>query len=707
MTESPVRYRIALGVAMAAIIVALGAVLWRADNPEWKTWQRRGISLCITDIERQIADAEPDRRKKLSARLASLKKKTPAIIEIRPFDGKLPTERCLTCHFGIEDISQSHPTDVFGCVICHGGNGADLTVEGAHIGLRGGSNPARLDLAPISCGTKHPELGACHSEREHKLLNRTANVPTSLMATNAGIISIMRFQWGVKENSIPEYAIRDVRDRHTEWKRIPDEHRENGSLSLPASHFRKFCAVCHLWESRHIPEMGRLQGCPACHAPYGPEGKYEGCDPTVPRDEPGHARRHTLTNKVPDDRCRACHNRSARTGMNYHGEMESAQYGTPYVRGGMSNNRLGDERFYLRLTPDIHHEKGMACIDCHTGQDTMGDGRLYAHMEDQVEIRCEDCHGTYDRPPKSMVVRTDDPLTQTLMRTSTTGVLPEGTHILTTSKGRPIPNVTFGPKGWVLTSKVTGKQHPVTVITGNKKAHRIRGHHRLECDTCHSAWSPQCFGCHQVLDLRHKGTDHLTRLQTPGRWAEGRSYFRFFRNILGINSRGRVGILVPGCQVWNTVVSGTGSIVGSYDSKVMPLKNGMTSMAMGPTHPHTTRTEAPRCVDCHLSPKAAGLGEGRLRKLSPDQLLQISSVFRSKAAGLKIDYPLDAATSPAGNALQSTSHRRSRPFNAAEIERIVDIARCLPCHDRYDDPVWERTGPYVETEKCLEAAGRL
>ncbi|HEC22162.1 MAG TPA: hypothetical protein ENI95_04520, partial [Chloroflexi bacterium] len=38
-------------------------------------------------------------------------------------------ELCLTCHEGIEQISDSHPTDVFGCVICHGGDRLSLDEE--------------------------------------------------------------------------------------------------------------------------------------------------------------------------------------------------------------------------------------------------------------------------------------------------------------------------------------------------------------------------------------------------------------------------------------------------------------------------------------------------------------------------------------------------------------------------------------------------
>lgn len=704
MKPGAASFRLALMLALAALAIILGYAEYRRRNPQWMTYQRKGIELATRMLESELATAKtPELRNEVRAKIASLRSQEPTIIEIRPFGGKLGPERCLTCHFGIEDLSGSHPNSVFGCVSCHGGNGPDLDKERAHLGLRGGRNPARLDLAPASCGTAKPGVGVCHSERTHPLLNRVDNVPRSLMATNAGIISILRFQWGLEREPALRFGIKPVSDGTTSLPTVPLEKTRDGRFNLANSHFRKFCATCHLWAPRRRERMGRLEGCPACHAPYEEGGRYRGGDPTVNRDEVGHAATHTITNMIPDERCRACHNRSGRIGLNYHGQMESAQYGTPFVRGGLNDYTLSDGRFVLRLVPDIHHEKGMGCIDCHTGQDTMGDGRIYAEMKDQIEIRCEDCHGGYAAPPRTVAVHKNDPLVRTLVTGSPFLKLSEGDIILQTSKGRPLPHIRKQGERFVLTGKLTGKQHPVNVITGKNNGHTIKGHERLECDTCHSAWSPQCYGCHQVLDFGKKATDHLSGEVTPGRWAEGRTFFRFERNIYGINSRGKVGILVPGCQVWNSVVNADGKVIAPYDSKIMKLANGLTSIAVGPTHPHTTRTEVPRCVDCHLDSKALGLGDGSLHWDSTKGSIHITPLYDSHPSGLKIRFPIDAVVDPAGKPLQSTSHRLSRGFNSREIETIVSIAPCLACHDRYDDPVWRKPRPYVETPACLKA----
>lgn len=703
MNRSGKVYATAVLLLGLALVAVLGLVEYRNRNPEWKDYQKKGISLALERLHKDLSQEQsPEKIREIQSEIEVLKKKEPEIVEINPFGGRLPPERCLTCHFGIEDLSKSHPNSVFGCVTCHGGNGPDLTVRGAHAGLRGGRNPATLNLASASCGNNKAAAGSCHSNREHLLLNRIENVPRSLMATNAGIIGILRFQWGIEDSSVSKFGIKHVTDGKTSLSPVPPEIKPDGAFSLADSHFRKFCAACHLWVPRHRENMGRLEGCPACHAPYGDRGLYSGGDPTIKRDETGHPATHTITNLIPDDRCRACHNRSARVGLNYHGEMESSQYGTPFVQGGLNDETLSDGRFVWKLVPDIHHEKGMACIDCHTGQDTMGDGVIHKYMKDQIEIRCEDCHGTRNNPPATMTVEKNDPLVQALLRTSPNLKLSDGDVILRTSKGRPLPNVRLTEKGFRLTGKLTGKEHPVSVINA-KASHKIVGHDRMECDSCHSAWSPQCYGCHQALDFRHKGTDHMAGKATQGRWVEGRGYFRYERNIYGINSRGRVGILVPGCQVWNTVVDSNGKVVEAYDSKIMKLANGNTSIAVGPTHPHTTRKEVPRCVDCHLDPKALGLGEGVSEFSAKTGNLTLEPLYDSTASGLKIDYPQDSVVDSDGKILQGTSHELARGFNQEEIRKILGVAPCLPCHDRYDDPVWTRSGPYKETPACLKA----
>ncbi len=47
---------------------------------------------------------------------------------------------------------------------------------------------------------------------------------------------------------------------------------------------------------------------------------------------------------------------------------------------------------------DIHLERGMQCVDCHFKQDSHGDGNLYNETRNAVQVQCEDCHGTAEKP---------------------------------------------------------------------------------------------------------------------------------------------------------------------------------------------------------------------------------------------------------------------------------------------------------------------
>ena len=43
---------------------------------------------------------------------------------------------------------------------------------------------------------------------------------------------------------------------------------------------------------------------------------------------------------------------------------------------------------------DVHLERGMHCADCHFGQDSHGNTKLYGEVRAAIEITCEDCHGS-------------------------------------------------------------------------------------------------------------------------------------------------------------------------------------------------------------------------------------------------------------------------------------------------------------------------
>jgi hypothetical protein len=224
---------------------------------------------------------------------------------------------------------------------------------------------------------------------------------------------------------------------------------------------------------------------------------------------------------------------------------------------------------------------------------------------------------------------------------------------------------------------------------GNPAIHRTPYHERLSCQACHSAWIPQCYGCHVALLKGEEQKDWLRRERSPGRWVEGRSYLRFRRPTLGLDSRGRISPFAPGCQIFLDVFDAQG--------RHQPAQSHV-SLTMASFDPHTTAKGAPECLGCHLNPKVLGMGEGSL-EWSP-RGLAFKPLYDSEASGLGVPHPLDAFVSPGGRPLQKASGAGARPFNGEELERIIRAARCLVCHDTYGDPIFQQ---YKESLRRFEA----
>lgn len=54
---------------------------------------------------------------------------------------------------------------------------------------------------------------------------------------------------------------------------------------------------------------------------------------------------------------------------------------------------------------DVHFEKGMSCMDCHTTGDVHGNGKAYNSMRDEgaIEARCDKCHDKLTATPRHTV----------------------------------------------------------------------------------------------------------------------------------------------------------------------------------------------------------------------------------------------------------------------------------------------------------------
>ncbi len=547
-------------------------------------------------------------------------------------------DQCLSCHENESDMSVSHPNKDFGCAVCHLGNPyvADKTI--AHNGMV--RNPSDLQWADQTCGK-----AGCHGDLIPK-------VRKSIMMTNSGIIASTLYQW--HERLSPN-------DTLISFDNLPD-------TSLATSHLRKLCAGCHVnKKEKDFPgEIGeRGGGCNDCHLEKVTDEKIH----------PG------FTIKMGNAVCEKCHNRSDRIGLTYQGKFESEGYGTPYEQGNTSSMELSGDRYYYHITADIHHDAGMVCIDCHIAEDVMGDGRRYAHLEEQVQIHCKDCHQLKTAKPD------EQNIIWKIIRVNKNLKVSDDSLFARAESGFFYANVYRESGKPLLRRKLDGKVLTIPPLNPGQCEADI--HRRMECQACHSAYIPQCYGCHDVYDPTKKQMDKVSYKETYGHWREGRSWIRYETPTLGI-SKNKVMPFAPGCQVFLTELN---------DS--LKIKRQETWLTMAPFDPHSTRKETPLCIDCHSRPKRFGFGEGVIRQ--EGRVFTMQPVYDSEKSGLGV-YNLDIMINPQGIIPQKMSRIDARPFSLSEIKNIYRASYCITCHDKMNDNIYkeyEQSVQQYKTDKTL------
>ncbi len=607
-------------------------------------------------------------------------------------------EGCMACHEGIESI-RPEDSDMMKdinskgqCTVCHGG---DPTItddaEAAHTGSPASvpfegfiPDPGDIFVAEQTCGQ-------CHTDYAY-------NLERSLMNTEAGKIQGNLWAWGVAEDQVVRYGNYDIEGSETLFGtktyqtymehlkgNFPDQFPQSLEMlpdptvdeitadpKLAAyTYQRQQCQRCHVGvKGRAKRGDWRGQGCSSCHIPYSNEGLYEGGDPTIPKDEEGHMLVHTIQSTrdgsegIPSETCNSCHNRGKRIGVSYQGLMEFP-YGTPFDETGAKQPKLHTKQ-YLFIKEDLHHEQqsrpenpegGLLCQDCHTTIDMHGDGNIFGTTLGQVEIECEDCHGTTASYPWELPIGFGEEFGTELAPEgrdvgslldllTTDGMLydPEDGYLLT-ARGNPFGNVVRTKDGEVVVHSATGNDFFVPLLKtlaeddawsspdAKVAMEKVSVHtEKMECYACHADWAPQCYGCHVsvnysvdadgnalmdtdwVATANEKYNSSYETVKSPGKVSEGRSYLRWEEPILGVNGEGRVTPLIPGCQVIFTVIGPDGTTVTLNEIGRTPPNtegggaDGQRGLDMAPVQPHTAGRQARRCESCHSNPKALGYG---------------------------------------------------------------------------------------------------
>lgn len=370
-------------------------------------------------------------------------------------------EYCLTCHAELDEISPSHPVETFGCVICHGGQPLALEADLAHSTMRGGRNPSDLAVVEASCGGSDCHSGSVEDERHH-----IQRVSSSLQATYAGAVANIRFTFGDQPDLLARQGVIPANDPN--WKHSPtgidslEVFAPGADSPAPVLAFAANCLNCHL--SAEPPEgdaYARLTGCAACHT------QTAGRDLSEPL--------HRLTTVIPYTQCNTCHNRG-----NY--DLGRMQF---QPRQDHPTSRLED--YYQPIAQFTRCEYELDCVDCHTREETMGDGHIYSNQAEFQYVQCRTCHGTLEAPPLTRQITDGNDVALRMAFLNPVLDLQVGDTIVVTEQGEPLWNLRQLPDAsFEMLTKVTEVRYPVPLVMGSNCEQDPAQQESRYCHACHA-----------------------------------------------------------------------------------------------------------------------------------------------------------------------------------------------------------------------------
>lgn len=475
-----------------------------------------------------------------------------------------------------------------GCGACHrdagaGGSHRSLPCEACHGGDSGGrrKEQAHRGLLPRPGALAQAAAGCrCHGAVVER-------VRASPMATSDGMAAVNRVVMG--DGAEP--------------------------------HLAQLCGGCHLGAER--PLRGVRSGCLACH-----EGP--------PATGAAHP---TLTLQIGAERCQGCHSGTRRVATSYQGWHETE---LPPSAEGPGLRTLPDGRVFRAAAPDVHFSRGLACIDCHTPRELMGDGRRHAPAAAALEVGCADCHRR-EAPPTLGYQELDDE-SRRLLALRQVRDRAALRYVRAARSGLALYNVTLEARGIRVRLKGGGASlwpRPPAAACADP------AHRRLTCQACHAAWAPQCLSCH----VQREG--EAFREYAGALLAEP--------PILGVRD-GRIDVFTPGMVLTRDLTA-----------SAAPLAQRVAAAALrrrfAPLDPHTTAPRGRGCASCHESPLALGYGRGALRLQGPDPA---SWRFAPAYEALKDGLPADAWIGFLSDAPPRPEQAPgTRPLSRAEQERVL------------------------------------
>ncbi len=566
-----------------------------------------------------------------------------------PFDNKGYTtlinsnkESCLQCHINTSGYSKYHNPDVIGCASCHLGNTKTSDKDESHKGMV---------LIPGNLADAKETCGVCHPDELFKIEN-------SLMTTNSGLVAVDKFIFGEVNSPDIQYHIQDI-------KNSPSD-----------KHLRDLCANCHLGAEKkefgEITQLSRGGGCNACHLNYSKKAKKDLSNYHTSNKKELPTIHPSTDIFMTNTHCFGCHSRSSRISSNYEGWQETLLK-KDAIKDKTGYQVFKDERVYVYKGEDVHHTKGLLCIDCHSSHEVMGDGTNYSHEEQAVSLQCSDCH--YKDKPTTVVYDSLDKesLLVFLHRDYTHSDKP----ILAVKKDmHPLVNTYVEATGKVyLIGKKDGVLHelkPQSEVCSRDNAHK-----NISCAGCHSSWTSRCIGCHNQFDKNEpEGYDLLDKEYGTGQWKEYVAEFSSSLPSLGVreNKDGRkIEPAMPGMIL--TIDK------GSYSGKKIGEDVSFHRL-YAPNSPHTTTKEVRDCKSCHTNATTLGYGKGTLDYSVENGIGKW--IFTPEYQNNPNDQLPEDAWIPflieVEKEVINSTRLDFRPFSVKEQKQILLVGACLHCH---------------------------
>ncbi|NNK69285.1 MAG: hypothetical protein HKO96_02325 [Flavobacteriaceae bacterium] len=555
---------------------------------------------------------------------------------------KTKGESCLSCHTDTKGYSDYHSPELIGCASCHLGNIKRFNKDDAHEGMI--LIPGNLNDAKATCGSCHP--------------NELKKVEASLMTTNSGIVAVDKFVFGEADSPDYHYHIKDIQN------------------SASDKHLRDLCANCHLGLEKEdygpIGQLSRGGGCIACHLNYS-EKAISGLNEYLSSDKTELPKFHPSVDIfVSNTHCFGCHSRSSRISTNYEGWQETL-LDEEDIQIDSTYRVLEDKRVYARKTEDVHHNKGMLCIDCHSSHEVMGNGQSYLHEEQAVTLQCSDCH--FKEKPNTIPY--DELDEESLLVWLHREYDHTDKQIIKVEKdGHPLVNTYVDSLGNAfLLSKNDKAVHEIK--PQSEICSRDMAHQNVSCSTCHSSWVPRCIGCHNAYDAKaEQAFDLLDRKYVMGQWKEYVAEFGSSLPAMGIREHDgskQVEPAVPGM----ILTIDHGSFQGKAEGEDVDFHR-----LYAPNSPHTTTKEVRDCKSCHANSASLGYGKGKLRyeiENNRGKWLFTPEYALNENDGLPEDAWIPFLK-PVHDSVVNSTRTDFRPFTVNEQKRILTLGACLSCH---------------------------